>query len=979
MTSSNTTGGWTEIAAPGVAIRLNPATMPHALLSEADGSFTFKRLAWDDRAAGDDKSAPVPSFTGKRMNDVFFAHNRLGFLSGENVVLSRAGGEFYNFFREKAAQVLDTDPIDVASTERDIAYLSSAVPFDEDIIMFHPKGQLRLTSGQETFTPSSVEMKPAAHYESYDSVTPVGSGASVVFAVDRGEFSGVMEGTMEGTKFVASETTEHVPRYVPRGLTKLAVCTTERLIFGLSALQPHSLSVYSYFTNSEGRVQSSWSRWTWPDSDTILDIGVFASDMVMLIQRADGLYLETMSLASGRVDADADYITYLDRRVDGASCVRVYSIGSDTTAVTLPYPTVASDLPALQVWTKVPAGSTELPRRLHHVMRGDSTLVLTGDQTASGLFIGLDYLSTLEFSEQFLRQDGASRADGRLQLRRFQTVHGGTGGYVSEVLNNERNLTETTSLGEMSASAWAALLGFNADATVSTGVSFTLDPASAGSYDQNYSGPITGGVVGIPADGRYEIGLAGSLDDGFALRVPISSGLTFAFPSSGLGVKTLSVIRVADGKVIHAQTFETGGAAFGLSVGGGSLLVDGDGGLTVSFDLGLAGMLRGFAATGQSFEDSKSYAQAQSLALYAAVTRGDEATATAWLRGLARLGQIDGFPTVSTRPAGLPLTTDRFTDVSAWALLASARFLAEYPASTSAAVARSIATSTATLVRSRISVGLLPHSPLGVPCARSTILGYFALKMAAGALGDASLSVSADGLSSALMNFMWVSAEGRFKETTVDSMATLELHALGTLFLAATGRTELAKLSVQWVEYYRSSSGASGGYARTVPGLDKQGSYVGTSPPSWSDGSLLVTLAKSATGDRAGARMAYREIAPLFKAAGVSNPIAPDTALVVPWVSSASTALAVLAESPQGFLGVVSPALGADGPISLSLNKPHSYRTLEDRPAGSGSAEWPIDMKSTTARIRLRSLGALAFGFLSASWEGFFTARARKV
>jgi hypothetical protein len=39
--------------------------------------------------------------------------NRLGFLSDENVIFSRAS-EFFEFFPETITQVLATDPIDVA-------------------------------------------------------------------------------------------------------------------------------------------------------------------------------------------------------------------------------------------------------------------------------------------------------------------------------------------------------------------------------------------------------------------------------------------------------------------------------------------------------------------------------------------------------------------------------------------------------------------------------------------------------------------------------------------------------------------------------------------------------------------------------------------------------------------------------------------------------------------------------------------------
>src|SRR5690606_1446415 len=70
-------GIWRETCKPGIKTRLDPATMPHLLIREADGGFAFQRADWDPRMAGDDNSAPFPSFTGQTINDMAFFKNRL--------------------------------------------------------------------------------------------------------------------------------------------------------------------------------------------------------------------------------------------------------------------------------------------------------------------------------------------------------------------------------------------------------------------------------------------------------------------------------------------------------------------------------------------------------------------------------------------------------------------------------------------------------------------------------------------------------------------------------------------------------------------------------------------------------------------------------------------------------------------------------------------------------------------------------------
>ena len=123
---------WEETVAPSQFTSFDVASMPHVLIRTLDGNFRFTQVdgngysinigggrlvtqsvpAWGDRICGDLNSVPDPTFIGRRINDIFFHKNRLGFLSDENVIMSRSG-EYYEFFPETITQTLDTDPIDV--------------------------------------------------------------------------------------------------------------------------------------------------------------------------------------------------------------------------------------------------------------------------------------------------------------------------------------------------------------------------------------------------------------------------------------------------------------------------------------------------------------------------------------------------------------------------------------------------------------------------------------------------------------------------------------------------------------------------------------------------------------------------------------------------------------------------------------------------------------------------------------------------
>ncbi|MEG2005520.1 MAG: hypothetical protein RR014_05740, partial [Bilophila sp.] len=46
-------GVWKETVKPGIPYKLNPATLPHALIRQADGTFTFGPVTWGERGCGD--------------------------------------------------------------------------------------------------------------------------------------------------------------------------------------------------------------------------------------------------------------------------------------------------------------------------------------------------------------------------------------------------------------------------------------------------------------------------------------------------------------------------------------------------------------------------------------------------------------------------------------------------------------------------------------------------------------------------------------------------------------------------------------------------------------------------------------------------------------------------------------------------------------------------------------------------------------
>lgn len=918
LTTNSTTGGWVETVAPGILIKINPASMPHALVSEGGGAFTFKRLSWDQREVGDDKSCPLPSFIGRQLEDVFFARNRLGFLSGDNVCLSRAGGLYYNFFSEKASQVLDTDQIDIAATDKELSLFNFAMPFAEDILLFSDKAQHRLTSGQDLMTPKTVELKPVSTYPRYNGVSPVTTGSTVVWVTDSGANSLVTEFNLSQGKPTAVDITEHVPRYLPPKMTRLVWCHQERTGLALSETTPNAVWVYNYYTRGDDRLQSEWSVWRWGAEDTILDIGVIQSDLVLVIQRPDGLHLEKVSLTSGRNDGGADHVMHLDRRITEARCTLTYEPSNGVTVVTLPY----ANTGGLQVWERLPSGTKRLPKRIHSIRRGTNQLVLSGNRTADHFFVGAASDSLYEFSEQFLRQDNVARTDGRLQLRRFRTNHGRTAAYAADVYDPTRAVFAAVDLVADRDRAYAFLQSLDANPIETDGVTLTLDEE----YDYSHAGAVSGATTGVRADGRYVLRLE---TPEAVYEAPIESDGIFEFPESDVGIKTVSIVQLRDGAIIAQRVL-------GLTDPAGRLLVSP--GVFLSVAPGVPVPIE-MAPSGSDLlaEDGICSTLVQAISSVAAIAAGDTGQAVRWLRVLVKSQLETGGFTSNIDPTTGEGTGNEDLETNLWVLLA----LAIAPGFETEMVALEEA------LDGFLEDGLYGNS--GSPSAYLNILAYFALK--AGGYDTVAFAEN-------IVEAFWSEDHGCLLSLAGASPGDHSVP-LGAAFLKAIGEDEKAAMHSLWQPYFQTTAGSAKGIASTVPGLFGQGDYTKAPPSVDLERTMQLAISAAAMGDRVQAKSLLANVETM-----------PLTGLTAAW--------RVIAFDPETAFGITQAPLNAEGPVTVDRTPYFTYRFLGDTPAEDGRFDWPVDIRSENAKIRLRSVGALPFGVQSAEWEGFFTTRDQK-
>lgn len=422
-------GTWKETVKPGIPCKLDPATLPHALIRQADGTFTFGPLEWGERICGDEDSAPFPSFVGRTLNGLFFYRNRLSFLSGENVVMSEVG-EFFNFFLTTVTTLVDSDVVDVAASHTKSSILHHAVTFSGGLLLFSDQSQFVLEH-DTVLSNATVSIKPVTEFEASMKAAPVSSGKTVFFATDKGEWGGVREYITlpdNSDQNDASDITAHVPRYVRGNVSRLECSTNEDMLLVLSEEMRTSLWLYKYFWNGSEKIQSAWSRWDM--CGEVLSAAILNTGIYLIMQYGDGIYLEKMDITPGYKDEGETFEYCLDRKLTERDVtLGAYNAINKTTAITLPYDIPAGYTPVVVTRTGGPDAPGNLLRRVD--VTGPRTITVEGpDAHGRKLFIGIPYESSYTFSTFAIREGdskGNAVTTGRLQLRRLTLNCSNTG------------------------------------------------------------------------------------------------------------------------------------------------------------------------------------------------------------------------------------------------------------------------------------------------------------------------------------------------------------------------------------------------------------------------------------------------------------------------------------------------------------------------------------------------------------------------
>ena len=468
------TGIWEEVVAPGIDAGFDYTTMPHALINNRDGTFTWSPLSyadsnndgvndytavgdnyWVDRQCGDDNTNPMPTFVGGKISSLFFVRNRLGLLAGEQVVISQPS-DYFNFFVGSAISASDSDPIDMGASDVKPAILNYAMPMQKGVMLFSEAAQFMLFTESENFSPKTAQLKKLSSYECTADFAPADTGTAVMFASNSSSFSKIFELilTGENTPPKIIEQTRVIPEYVPNDINRITNSAQAGVVtFG--KLGDNTLYHYKYFDGGNQREQSAWFSWDLQGNlvHQLYSSGNFYSvtkqGSAFVLQRyeliVDATSNRAYQIGSGTVGSPTNIARRFEACLDNM-IIHTANGGSGTTPgtsvalnganseVTVPY-TISGGTANLQL-VELSDGNVRVP----NTVSGSTATFNNCDLRAVRFAIGYKYTTEIGLPTYYLAKDrGQYDVDADLRIHRLNFDLGVSGPLEFHITSPQRD------------------------------------------------------------------------------------------------------------------------------------------------------------------------------------------------------------------------------------------------------------------------------------------------------------------------------------------------------------------------------------------------------------------------------------------------------------------------------------------------------------------------------------------------------------
>lgn len=356
-TGGDGTGTWEETTKPGITYRFDPDTMPHRIRRvvqpNGDEHFVLEPfpdntptavLPWNNRLVGDDTTNPIPSFVGNTISQMFFYRNRLGFVSGENIILSKAG-DIFNFWNTTAQTATDDDPIDISAAGKRPVYLNYVEPTSVGLVLYSDTEQFILSTDSDILSPKTAKVNSLSSYESDKKIQAVSLGTSQAFISKTPLYTRLFELNDISTEQppLMQDITNVVPEYIPNDIDSMIASPGLSLV-SLGKTGSSTLYQYRFLQqNRERRIVNCWYKWEL--NGTLLCQFFDANTLYAVTQVGNDVCLESFDMnqsnESGFLTLPTGEKTDVCLDLFQINPHRTYDSATDKTKIELPYDHIA--------------------------------------------------------------------------------------------------------------------------------------------------------------------------------------------------------------------------------------------------------------------------------------------------------------------------------------------------------------------------------------------------------------------------------------------------------------------------------------------------------------------------------------------------------------------------------------------------------------------------------------------------------------
>ena len=412
-------GYWEETIDPSVSPGLTNSTMPHELINTALNTFVFQQIDYEDRLVGDDTTNPKPSFVDNTINAGFFHNNRLGFISKDNVIMSRAG-DFYNFFSKTAQTSIDSDPIDISCSSTRPTALHAVIPTAQGVVLFSADQQFIMFSDTGVLTPALTTIRTISNYEVDRNIDPVDVGTNINFISKTPGYSRVFgmvtRGQQENPQVL--DISRVVKEWISPDIDAM-IASPQNSLIAMSGQDLNEVFLFRYYNDGEKNLMESWVSWIMPG--TVQFLATNTDDMYAVTKQykaSSNTYQVTLLKAAlSQSPEEAIIVNNQGQRVN--PCVDLYAPASSitydsatkTSKCYLPYNDVTALTPVIvikgttQTGSFVESGFTVTPERgsdgggsFFNVVGKDLTTI-----PASDVIVGFKYNFDVELPRTYFR------------------------------------------------------------------------------------------------------------------------------------------------------------------------------------------------------------------------------------------------------------------------------------------------------------------------------------------------------------------------------------------------------------------------------------------------------------------------------------------------------------------------------------------------------------------------------------------------